>query len=188
MRDELPLQFLVGELGDCIDHFCLVFFFFQHLVSLLDGHLMPMIVFFADLPSLNLLLQSKLIQAHFLIVLPLHFRTMLFSSFLFGPEVLPNAVDLFLQLHLLPHYFFLTLIPDADIKVLMELLCWLFQQRLLMQFLQSLGLLLLLLLVLQLKFIQSFIFLDEPIKRLLFFCALKLHLLLSSLLLLLFVI
>lgn len=58
MRDELPLQFLVGELGDCIDHFCLVFFFFQHLVSLLDGHLMPMIVFFADLPSLNLLLQS----------------------------------------------------------------------------------------------------------------------------------
>lgn len=65
-------------------------------MSLLDSHLMPMIVFFAGLPSLYLFLQSKLVQTHLLIVLPLHFRPMLLSSFLFSPEILPNTVDLFL--------------------------------------------------------------------------------------------
>lgn len=57
-----------------------------------------------------------------------------------------------------------------------------------MQFLQSFGLLLLLLLVLQLKFVQSFIFLDEPIKGLLFLAPLKFHLFFSSLLFLFFII
>ena len=85
---------------------------------------------------------------------------MSFSSFLFCLQVLSNAVDLLLQLHFFPHNHLLTFVPDAYVEVLTKLLAWLFQQRLLMEFLQSFGLLLLLFLVLQLKFVQSFIFLD----------------------------
>ena len=102
-------------------------------MPLFDGPLVPMIVFFDNLSSLNLLLQ--LIQTPLLIVLSLHFCSMFISSFLPGPQILSNAADLFLQLHFLSHECLLAFVPDADLEVFTELLRGLFEQRLLMKFL-----------------------------------------------------
>ena len=154
------MQFFLSEFGQSTDHLGFILLLLQQLVSLLDCHLVPTIVLFEDLSALYVIFQTKLIQTHLLISLPFHFGPMSFSSFLFCLQILSNAVDLFLQLHFFPHNHLLTFVPDAYVEVLMELLAWLFQQRLLMEFLQSFGLLLLLFLVLQLKFVQSFIFLD----------------------------
>lgn len=96
MAGLLPLQFFLCELGESIDDLGFIFLLLQHLVSLLNGHLVPMVIFFHYLAASDLILQTNLIKTHLLIVLFFQFDFMSLSSFLPCPLVLSNTIDLFL--------------------------------------------------------------------------------------------
>jgi hypothetical protein len=87
------------------------------------------------------------------------------TTLLLRTQLVPDAVYLLLQLHLLPQLPVLALLPDPRFEVLQQLGRWL-GEGVLVHLLQLLGLLLLLLLVPLLEVGESFILLDETEERL----------------------
>jgi hypothetical protein len=84
------------------DDFMLVLFLLDELMAVLDGHLMLIVVFLDCLASGDILLESKLIHCHFLLMLALLGKLVPLPTLLSHPQLFPDAVYLLLQLHLFP--------------------------------------------------------------------------------------
>jgi hypothetical protein len=98
----VPEQFLICEFGEMADDFMLVLFLLDELMAVLDGHLMLIVVFLDCLASGDILLESKLIHCHFLLMLALLGKLVPLPTLLSHPQLFPDAVYLLLQLHLFP--------------------------------------------------------------------------------------